>query len=1404
MKRHIYHIFTLLILTVFHATNVEAYYYRLNINNGLPSNDIHFVAQDDKGYLWISTYFRMFRYDGNFFSELGNNSRLVNNWDSHPIRNMFYWRNGMMLVSHIDYTYSFFDTNHDSFISAESFQPQRSFRKFHFIGKDIWLRDHANGCARVYFSGGSVHATYYNKENGGLPVNDVNFITGDKKGNIFVSTAKGLFLVKGKKAVPVLKNVDIRKSFLIGGRLVFVSENGAVGYVDSNMRARYLKRQGLGEIINGTVNVGNKIVFLTHNRAIEYDTKTGSTKPSADIDAVNSTILSDDKGNEIIADKERHAWYVDNITGKVYKINIFDRTTPDKDMWRRRYSIVSTKDKIWASSWGDGITVIDKKTGKQTKIRKNDGSGIIDTDYILTINKDYQDNIWIVQEYLGLSCITSDKTLQHSVSLGAGHDEQASVIKCLKRLNDGSIWAANNVCELYRSSGSLKFNIVPETNGRQVLNVARDNNGLIAVATRNDGLIINGKIYSQENGKTSTDNIRALVFDRKGRLWAGGENSHLDVGTKGKDGEFHFRRILPKDCYNVLICDSKGNIWAGSQSGVYMFNPDQLLRNPKSFKHINKDSKGGKIINVYDIIEDSKHNFWAGTIGYGAFRIDRNYNITKELSTQNGLIANDVRSIIEAESGKIWMGTSNGICIYDTRHGNIEYLYGNDMQKNYCTDRSVCKLANGDIAYGTLGGIVSYSLRQKALAHVKTKDITITDIKVGGIFTQELGYDVSDGMAISTAKEIKLRHDDNSIVIAFSCFDYSNNEATKYRSWLENYDKEWGELTSIGSATYKNLPPGKYIFHVKAYTNDITKTKEKTLVIVIMSPWWATWWATLLYIIIGGGIVFFILRQVKQNLQLHRRLKMEHDLTMYKLRFFTDISHEFRTPLTIIKGSMDYINKIGDVPGNIRQPISSMAHSVERLTRLINQLLTFRKLQNNKMKLSLRETDVILFIRNIFDNFIPLAQDKNIDYVFQVQEKSRRMFIDCDFVDKIIYNLLSNAFKYTPNGGSITLRAKFDSDMIHVSIEDSGIGVSKEKQKEIFMRFATGGVAADSMGIGLNLASELAKIHHGRIDFRENTPSGSIFTLSLPLDKGVYNDDDFAVARQITETEDTKNVHTFKEMAADPLNQENVLVVEDDNDVRSYLKMLLGHYFNIITANDGVEALSWLESNKASLVVTDAMMPVLNGFELTKRIRANVKLKHLPIIMLTALADDQKLLKGLHAGVDAYISKPFNNDVLIATCIRLVERQRMDSAPKEDSSAKKNERQRQQMPKLISDKREAKFIDILNYAIDSNIGNNEMNVEFLANYMKMGRTVFYRKVKELTGYTPNEYITKKRMAYAVKLFEDPVMSISQIAYESGYSDPKYFSLAFKKYFGVSPNKFRTNKIDDNTKDKDQE
>ena len=1402
MKRHLYYIYTLLILAIFHATTAAAYSYRLNISNGLPSNDIRFVTQDDKGYLWISTYIRLFRYDGNFFSELWNTNGSANNWDNHPIRNMFYWHNGVMLISHNDYTYSFFDTNHDSFISVKSFLSQRSFRKFHFIGNDIWLRDHANGCARIFFSGGTVNVTYYNRENGGLPENDVNFITADRKGNIFVSTAKGLYLVKGNRTVPVIKNVDVRKSFLIGGRIVFVLQNGAVGYVDRNMKARFMKKEGLKEKINGTVTVRGKIIFLTHNRAMEYDTRTGVTKPSEDIDAVNAKIMSDEKGNEIVADMTSHAWYVDNNTEKVYKINIFDRKPLDNDLSRRRYSIVSTQDKIWASSWGNGITVIDKKTGKETKIRRKDGSGTIDTDYIFAINKDYQDNVWIVQEYLGLACVTSDKTMQRSISLGNGTDEQASVIKCLKRLNDGSIWASNNVCELYRSSGILNFNIVQGAEGKQILNVARDRSGLIALATRHDGITVNGKEYTQENHSISTDNIKAIVFDRKGRLWVGGENGYLDVGTKGKDGEFHFRHMLSRDYYNVLLCDSKGNIWAGSQNGLYIFNPEQLLKNPKKFRHIDKDNEGGKIINVFDIVEDSRHGFWVGTVGYGAFRFDGNCRITKKLSTRNGLIANDVRSIIEAERGIIWMGTSNGICIYDTRRGNIEYLYGNDMLKNYCNDRSVCRLDNGDIAYGTLSGIISYNPRQNAFAHVRTKDITITDIKVGGISTQDLDYDVSGGMAVSMAKEIKLKHDDNSIVINFSCFDYSNNEATKYRCWLENYDRGWGELTSLGGVAYKNLPPGKYIFHVKAYTNGVTKIKEKALVIVIMSPWWATWWAILLYIIIGGGIVFFILRQVKQNLQLHRRLKMEHDLTMYKLRFFTDISHEFRTPLTIIKGSMDYINKVGDVPGNIRQPISSMAHSVERLTRLINQLLTFRKLQNNKMKLALREVDVVLFIRNIFDNFIPLAQDKNIDYVFQVQERSRKMFIDCDFADKIIYNLLSNAFKYTPNGGSITLRVRFDSEMIHVSVEDSGIGVSKEKQKELFMRFATGGVAADSMGIGLNLASELAKIHHGRIDFKENSPVGSIFTLSLPTDKSAYNDEDFAASTQFVDKDETKAMNTFREMSADPLNQETVLVVEDDNDVRNYLKMLLGHYFNIITANDGVEALSWLESNKACLVVTDAMMPVLNGFELTKRIRTNDKLRQMPIIMLTALADDQKRLKGLHSGVDAYISKPFNNDVLIATCIRLVERQRLAETHAESGNMEKKERQ--QMPKLISDKREAKFVDILNYAIDSNIGNNEMNVEFLANYMKMGRTVFYKKVKELTGYTPNEYITKKRMAYAVKLFEDPVMSISQIAYESGYSDPKYFSLAFKKYFGVSPNKFRTNKVDGSDGDKEGE
>lgn len=346
------------------------------------------------------------------------------------------------------------------------------------------------------------------------------------------------------------------------------------------------------------------------------------------------------------------------------------------------------------------------------------------------------------------------------------------------------------------------------------------------------------------------------------------------------------------------------------------------------------------------------------------------------------------------------------------------------------------------------------------------------------------------------------------MTIRFSMFNFKSAMGTRYSYYLEGYDKGWSEPSAYSFASYKNLPPGRYIFMVRAHDNGPRPSEERQMVITIRQPWWSTWWACAIYMALAAIVGTAVFRQLRTVYRLRQRIAIENKLTEYKLQTFTNISHEFRTPLTIIRGAMQSIGN-QDIPAGMQQPISNMQKSVNRMMRLVNQLLEFRKMQNNKLRLALEETDVVKFIKEIFFSFKDIAENKRINYMFIPQEKSRMVFVDKGHLDKIAYNLLSNAFKYTPCQGEITVRLGFKDNKMIIRVEDNGVGIPKEKQPELFQRFMQSTFSNDSIGIGLNLTKALVEVHKGSISFMPNVPKGSIFTVELPTDKGVYCEEDF-------------------------------------------------------------------------------------------------------------------------------------------------------------------------------------------------------------------------------------------------------------------------------------------------------
>lgn len=1097
----------------------------------------------------------------------------------------------------------------------------------------------------------------------------------------------------------------------------------------------------------------------------------------------------DNLGNKYRVDyKTGKLVYHDRKTGKTLSFQVYDPRLRSLTHNIKVNVVTDHEGRIWVSNSGFGLLMYDKRTGILRHIQKDDADHLIDSNYIVALFLDHEDNVWVSQEHYGIACLS---VIQEGrfVPIGGGSNiERRHIVRMIRNIGN-ELLIANNDGTLYKSSGNLGDISIVKNKGDNFLAAMKDSKGRLWLGSRLRGINVGGQWLA--NGR-----IDCIIEDSKKRIWACGLHNDVMMIVFGKGGKPVIRHFFSRH-YNPrnLLQDHRGNIWLASDKGVYVFNPDKLLRDAKAYRLVTD-------VKAKNVFEDSHNIIWIGTAGRGVLYADNGKTMPvrfKFLTRAQGLPNDVIQFVAESPRYGIIIGTENGYAWYN--HGNVlaRVIPGNTV-RNFCNENSVVCLKDGSVAIGTLDGIILADGKRQSKP-MADKDIAITDIFING----------SSIMPLKTEDNgsIQLNHDENSITLYFSTFDYSRTQAIAYSYKLEGYDKGWSVPSGINFANYKNLPPGHYTFLLRCRTSDGNwYMAKRQLNIRIHSPWWATWWAITLYAILAIAFVIIVLRQLKRVNQLRQNIAIEKQLTDYKLRFFTNISHEFRTPLTLIQGAMERITRVRDIPGDMKLPISNMQRSVERMLRLINQLLEFRKMQNGKLSLALQETDVVTFLYNIYMNFYDIAENRNINYLFMPQQKSLEAYVDRGHLDKIVYNLLSNAFKYTPKNGEIVLKVGIKDGEILISVSDNGIGISKEKQAEIFERYATGKVNADSIGIGLNLTKELVRVHHGSIGYEDSPGGGSTFKVTLPLDKNVYGKDDFMeVKAELNDDDDeTKDGFTaaYSEATAEPMNDKLILVVEDNPDISSMLRQELGNYFHIDTAMNGDEAWQLLsdtveenpkgktaEDNPKGrklpdLIISDVMMPGMDGFELVRKIRHDDRLKHLPIILLTALTSDDKQEKGLDAGADAYIPKPFSMKVLLAQCSSLIHQREVLQ-----HAYARLPQQKEKAPIVIRDEKDKKFVEQLDILIDSHLDDAGLSVDDLAEKFGMGRTTFYRRVRSLTGKTPNAYLNEKRMYKAADMLrtEDNI-TIAEVAYKVGISSPQYFATNFKKMFGKNPSEYQ--------------
>lgn len=1354
----------------------------------------------------MSTLNGLTRYDGYSFVTYRSDKKDKIPLADYHVLSVSEDRNNFLWIKVFPYYYSCYDPKRNCFVDYTGCGQHKEEYSNHIetSNGNIWLwHEKSSGCRKVIYENGMFSSVVFNKENGTLLSNNINKVIEDSKGNVWISTNNGVSIISPKNGDTVRmlgRGLSVIDVIEYDDNLFLLTLSGEI-YVkktkEEDVRlVTKLKQSNTIFNMNAFLRVEDKYIIFTQERSYIFHLPTQQIVNDKMFDMMNARCINDDKGNVWIYNNEGNIRYINTIAGTIKDINIkIDYTLSSK--WCNIFQ--DSRGLVWIATDGYGLYIYDPTVDELTHyIYQDEGLNHINSNSLIYIMEDRSGGIWISSASAGVSHLQVLNDAFRLYPENKNLINHSNSIRMLSYMNNGNIWIGNRIGTIYKYDYQLKSKLQTKKFTSGIYKIAEDNRGKTWIGSRRNGLCIDGRWHTHHPSDSlslSNDKVYDIFCDYKQRMWIATFGGGLNLAVP-KDGTCIFKNFLPQQEIRVIAGDKNNWMWIGTVSGLYVFHPDSLLVSPNNYYYYNQDNSKLQGVEVKSLYNDSKGRMWIGTLGGGisVCKPLNNYNDLQftQYTTSNGLANDVVQAIIEDKEAKLWISTEFGMSRFDPDNETFKnFFFSNSTLGDIYSENSALSLPDGRLLFGSDNGLVVIH-PEKIVSPGTVSDIVLTNLKINGTPVQPNEENSPLSSTLNYTDAIKLKHYQNSFVIEFSTFDYSIINGAKYTYKLEKFDKEWSEPSALNFAAYKNLSPGTYTLRVKAYnTSGVWSEKEAALQIVIVPPFWKSGWAYMIYAVFAFIALYTALRLMKNINDLRNRVLVENQLTEYKLMFFTNISHEFRTPLTLIQGALEKMTNADKSPQEKAYFIQLMNKSTNRMLRLINQLLEFRKMQNNKLKLMLEETDVIDFFNDIFLAFKESASDKQIDFQFTSSHSSYNMFIDKGKLDKIVYNLLSNAFKYTLNGGKIVLDVSIDPnyEQLIFSVNDTGIGIPGEKQEQLFSRFMQSNFSYNSVGIGLHLTHELVNVHKGSIVFSENIPKGSIFTVSLPLNTDIYNKEDFFVPnvlvedsfiqRQIGSIDCDMIVESFSENLKD---KKNILIIEDDSDVRKFLEIEFCKYFNVFSEPDGLSGLKSAKENDIDLIVCDVLMPEMNGFEVTRELKNNFDTSHIPIILLTAMSTPEDKLEGVESGADAYITKPFSPKLLMARIFQLIEqRQKLREKFSNDPTATD--------APLCTTELDKRFADRLKIVLEKQLSNPDFTLDDFASTMKLGRTVFFRKVKGITGYSPNEYLRIFRMKKAIELLNEGNYNVNEIAYMIGMKSPYYFSKCFKDHFGVPPSTY---------------
>ncbi|MGB5262557.1 MAG: ATP-binding protein, partial [Lutimonas sp.] len=893
-----------------------------------------------------------------------------------------------------------------------------------------------------------------------------------------------------------------------------------------------------------------------------------------------------------------------------------------------------------------------------------------------------------------------------------------------------------------------------------------------------------------------------------------------------------------------ILEDSAGNIWLGTGDGLSKLRAEEKYKDSpefQTFKNIPGDKTSLSHNYILAMYESNIGEIWIGTFGGGINRLiynEQNDDFAFEsYSDIDGLPNNVIKGILEDDRNNLWISTNKGLSKFNPENKTFKNYDVNDgLQSNEFQELACLKRENGEMIFGGINGFnVFYPNDIKDNNLPPESVITKLSIfnKAIGVGEEMNGRIVLD-KPIDQLEEISLKYKENSFSIDFTALHYAAPKKNKFAYMLEGFDEDWIH-TSSGkrTASYTHLEPGTYEFFVKTSNNDgVWDATPLVLRIKVIPPFWRTPIAFLFYCLLGIGFVWIFISYTLIGTREKHQLELEHlekgkndEIQQMKLEFFTNISHEFRTPLTLIKGPLDYLLKDGDKldKDSLRFQYRIIQKNTDTLMKLVNQILDFRKLNQGKMKLVVRKGIISDFVQEIGETFQFLAHKKETKFEIHKPDEIVESWYDHDAVEKIVSNLLSNAFKFTPDGGSIDVVVKYETktldisdelrsneqvvNFVRIEVKDSGQGIDVENQKQIFDRFYVDkgpkGQNSEGVGVGLSFVKSLVELHQGTIDVKSDSGKGTTFIVRLPANIEAYKNVEGITCKEDDDPDflaRTSEMDSFAIETNDEIEDKNMikakskkpilLIVDDNEEIRQFISQVFQEYYVIYEAENGKLAFEMAMRIMPNLIITDVLMPIMDGYELCEKLKSTNTTSHIPVIMLTAKISDENELLGRKIGADGYVRKPFDIELLRIQIENILKNR--------DQLRKRFNVEVNMLPKEVTvNSVDESFLQQAMDIVERNMMNTEFNVEMLVKEMGYSRSNLYLKFKEITGLSSSEFIRNIRLKRAIQLFESSNLSVKEIMYMTGFNTASYFAKCFKKQFGVVPSEYVKNLDEEN-------